>query len=320
MLDKEAKAFLEAVKAAGRPDVSTLSPADARKLYKETRGAVTPEPPDVSELDNIAAPGAHGPIPLRYYRPAGVDKKEPIPVLVFYHGGGWVIGDLDTHDVVCRSLANEARCAVVSVDYRMGPEHKFPAAVDDAYAAAHWVAGEAAALRVDASKLAVGGDSAGGNLAAVVSLMARGKRKEGDETAPKISYQLLIYPATDMHMTTESHQRYGKDHLLTRDSMDWFQLQYLNGSADREDWRASPLRAKNLAGLPPAYVLVAGHDPLRDEGEAYAMALKKAGVPVVFREFPGQIHGFVVLGKVIPQAGQAIAEMGTALKLAFGQG
>lgn len=320
MLDPEAKLFLEAVKAAGRPDVSTLTPPEARKLYKETRGAVTPEPPEVSELDNIAAPGPHGPIPLRYYRPAGVDKREPIPVLVFYHGGGWVIGDLDTHDVVCRSLANEARCAVVSVDYRMGPEDKFPAAVDDAYAAAHWVAGEAKSLRIDPDKLAVGGDSAGGNLAAVVCLMARGKRKDGDESAPKIAYQLLIYPATDMHMDTESHKRYAKDHLLTRDSMDWFQLQYLNGAADRDDWRASPLRAKSLAGLPPAYVLVAGHDPLRDEGEAYAMALKKAGVPVAFREFPGQIHGFVVLGKVIPQATQAIAEMGTALKLAFGQG
>jgi acetyl esterase len=320
MLDTEAKAFLEAVRAAGRPDVSTLSPADARKLYKETRGAVTPEPPEMSEIDNIAAPGPHGPIPLRYYRPAGVDKKEPIPVLVFYHGGGWVIGDLDTHDVVCRLLSNEARCAVVSVDYRMGPEHKFPAAVEDAYSAAHWVAGEATALRIDPDKLAVGGDSAGGNLAAVVALMARGKRKDGDESAPKIGYQLLIYPATDMAMTTDSHKAFARDHLLTRDSMDWFQEQYLNGAVDRDDWRASPLRAKSLAGLPPAYVLVAGNDPLRDEGEAYADALKKAGVPVAFREFPGQIHGFVVLGKVMPQAGQAIAEMGTALKLAFGQG
>jgi acetyl esterase len=320
MLDKEAQAFLDAVRAAGRPDVSTLTPAEARKLYRETRGAVTPEPPEMSEIDNIAAPGPHGPIPLRYYRPAGVDKREPIPVLVFYHGGGWVIGDLDTHDVACRLIANEARCAVVSVDYRMGPEHKFPAAVDDAYAAAHWVAGEAKSLRIDAEKFAVGGDSAGGNLAAVVSLMARGKRRDGDATAPKIAYQVLIYPATDMHMETGSHTRFARDHLLTRDSMDWFQQQYLNGPADREDWRASPLRAKSLAGLPPAYIVVAGHDPLRDEGEAYAVALKKAGVPVVFREFPGQIHGFVVLGKVMPQAGQAIAEIGTALKLAFGQG
>jgi acetyl esterase len=320
MLDKEAEAFLAAVKAANRPEYSVIGAEGARQLYKETRGAVTPEAPEMSEIDNIAAPGPHGPIPLRYYRPAGVDKREPIPVVVFYHGGGWVIGDLDTHDVACRLLSNESRCAVVSVDYRMGPEHKFPAAVEDAYAAAHWVAGEAAALRIDPEKLAVGGDSAGGNLAAVVALMARGKLKDGDKTAPKIGYQLLIYPATDMVMTTESHKKFAKDHLLTRAAMDWFQEQYLNGEADREDWRASPLRAKSLAGLPPAYVLVAGNDPLRDEGEAYADALKKAGVPVAFREFPGQVHGFVVLGKIMPQAGQAIAEMGTALKLAFGQG
>lgn len=314
MLDKEAEAYLAAVKAANRPDYSTMTPEEARKLYKDTRGAVTPEPPEMSEVDNIAAPGPHGPIPLRYYRPADIDKKELLPVLVYYHGGGWVLGDLDTHDVVCRTLSTEARCAVVSVDYRMGPECKFPMAVDDAYAAAKWAAEEAKFLRVDADRLAVGGDSAGGNLAAAVCLMARGL-----ENVPKIAYQLLIYPATDMHMDTASHVKFAEGHLLTRSSMDWFQQQYLNGAADREDWRASPLRAKNLKGLPPAYVMVAGNDPLRDEGEAYAMAMKKAGVPVAFREFEGQIHGFVTLGKVVPQAGQALAEMGVALKLAFGQ-
>jgi acetyl esterase len=230
-----------------------------------------------------------------------------------------VIGDLDTHDVACRTLANEARCAVVSVDYRMGPEHKFPCAVDDAYAALLWTAEEAKRLRIDPARIAVGGDSAGGNLAAVVCIAAREKAASGIADVPKIVYQLLIYPATDMHMNTDSHKRYGEGHLLTRSAMDWFQAQYLNGEADRDDWRASPLRAKSLAHLPPAYVVVAGCDPLRDEGEAYAMALKKAGVPVAFREFPGQIHGFVVMGKAIPQANQALAEMGVALKLAFGQ-
>ncbi|MFC3676928.1 alpha/beta hydrolase [Ferrovibrio xuzhouensis] len=315
MLDKDAQAFLETVRQAGRPDFSTMSPAEARKLYKQTRAAVTPEAPEMSEIDNLAAPGPAGPIPLRYYRPAGAAKKDALPVLVFFHGGGWVIGDLDTHDVVCRLLANEGRCAVVSVDYRMGPEAKFPAAVDDALAAVEWVASEAKALRIDPARLAVGGDSAGGNLAAVVSLLARDAKN-----TPKIAYQLLIYPATDMHMGTASHDSFGEGHLLTRAAMDWFQAQYLTGPKDRDDWRASPLLAKNLKGLPPAYVLVGGHDPLRDEGEAYAMAMKKAGVPVVFREFAGQVHGFVLLGRAIPQAGQAIAEMGTALKLAFGQG
>lgn len=315
MLDKEAKDFLDAVRLANRPDYSTMSPTEARKLYKVTRGAVTPEPPQVSEIDNIAAPGPHGPIPLRYYRPAGVDKKEVLPVLIFCHGGGWVIGDLDTHDVVCRTLSNESRCAVVSVDYRMGPEFKFPVAIDDAYAAVKWVVEEAKSLRIDTARVAVGGDSAGGNLAAVVALLARDTKG-----APKIAYQLLVYPATNMHMNTESHRKFGEGHLLTRPSMDWFQEQYLNGPDDRDDWRASPLKAKSLAGLPPAYVLIAGNDPLRDEGEAYAMALKAAGVSVVLREFEGQIHGFITLGKVVPQAGQAMAEMGVALKLAFGQG
>lgn len=315
MLDPEAKAFLDAVRLANRPEYSTMTPAQARDLYKQTRGAVTPTPPEVSEIDNIAAPGPHGPIPLRYYRPAGIDRKAVLPVLVFFHGGGWVIGDLDTHDVVCRTLANEGRCAVVSVDYHMGPEAKFPAAVDDAYAATAWVAGEAKYLRIDPARLAVGGDSAGGNLAAVVCLVAR---ERGG--VPRIAYQLLAYPATDMHMTTASHAKFGEGHLLTRDAMDWFQAQYLNGPADRTDWRASPLLAPSLKGLPPAYVMVAGNDPLRDEGEAYALALKKAGVPVAFREFEGQIHGFITLGKVVPQAGRAMAEMGVALRLAFGEG
>lgn len=315
MLDKEAKDFLDAVKLANRPDYSTMSPKETRKFYKDTRKAVIPEPPEMSEVDNIAAPGPHGPIPLRYYRPAEVDKKEPLPILVYYHGGGWVFGDLDTHDVVCRTLSNEGRCAVVSVDYRMGPEFKFPIAIDDAYAAVKWVAEEAKTLRVDPRRLAVGGDSAGGNLAAVVSLLARDV-----EDAPKIAYQLLIYPATDMHMTTESHRKFAEGHLLTRATMDWCQEHYLGSPADRDDWRASPLRAEKLSGLPPAYVLIAGNDPLRDEGEAYAMALKAAGVPVVLREFEGQVHGFIAMGRIMPQANQALAEMGVALKLAFGQG
>lgn len=315
MLDKEAKDFLDAVKQANRPDYSTMSPKETRKFYKETRKAVMPEPPDISEVDNIAAPGPHGPIPLRYYRPAEVDKREPLPVLVYYHGGGWVFGDLDTHDVVCRTLSNEGRCAVVSVDYRMGPEFKFPVAVDDAYAAVKWVAEEAKSLRIDPQRLAVGGDSAGGNLAAAVTLLARDA-----EDAPKIAYQLLIYPATDMHMTTESHRKFAEGHLLTRATMDWCQEHYLKSAADRDDWRASPLRAEKLSGLPPAYMLIAGNDPLRDEGEAYAMKLKAAGVPVVLREFEGQVHGFIAMGRIMPQANQALAEMGVALKLAFGQG
>jgi len=311
MLDPEAKSLLDAVAAANRPAYETIGADAARKLYKETRAAVTPAAPDVSEVGNFAAPGPNGPIPLRYYRPAGADKKAALPVLVFYHGGGWVIGDLDTHDVVCRTLANNAGCAVVSVDYRMGPEHKFPAAVQDAYAALIWVVEEAKHLRVDGARVAVGGDSAGGNLAAVVALMAR------EAAVPALAFQLLIYPATNMVMETESHRRFGEGHLLTRSGMTWFQLMYLNGPEDQKDWRASPLKAASLANLPPALVIVAGNDPLRDEGEAYAKALHAAGNRVTFREFPGSIHGFITMGKVLPQANEALAEMGEALQRAF---
>ncbi len=311
MLDQEAKALLEAVAKANRPAFEAIGAVAARKLYKETRSAVTPPAPDVELAANIAAPGPLGPIPLRYYRPAGAEPRAPLPVLVFYHGGGWVIGDLDTHDVVCRTLANEGQCAVVSVDYRMGPEHKFPAAVNDAFAALKWVQAEADHLHVDAARIAVGGDSAGGNLAAVMALMAR------DAGGPDLRLQLLIYPATDMAMDTASHKAFAEGHLLTRSSMTWFQMMYLNGPADAADWRASPLKAASLADLPPAHVIVAGNDPLRDEGEAYAKALQAAGGKAVFSEYPGSIHGFITMGKVLPQAGQALAESGAALRAAF---
>lgn len=313
MLDLEAKNLLTAVAAANRPAFETIGAAAARKLYKETRAAVSPAPPDVAVAQDLSASGPNGPIPVRYYRPVRSTEAQVLPLLVFYHGGGWVIGDLDTHDVVCRTLCNHSGAAVLSVDYRMGPEHKFPAAVEDAYAALLWAKAEAEAgrLAVDGARLAVGGDSAGGNLAAVACLLAR------QAGGPAIAFQLLIYPATDMVMTTRSHAEFGEGHLLTRSTMAWFQQQYLRNDADQQDWRASPLRAADLSGLPPAFVLVAGHDPLRDEGEAYAKALERAGNAVVFREFPGQIHGFITMGKVLPQANMALAEMGEALKQAF---
>jgi acetyl esterase len=272
------------------------------------RKALSPDPMPIAETRDIAIPGPGGPIPARLYRSA---KNGTLPVLVFLHGGGWVVGNIDSHEAMCRHLANRAECAVLSVDYRMGPEHKFPAAVEDCFAATVWTAGNAAALGVDPGRLAVGGDSAGGNLAAVVSLLARDKR------APRISCQILIYPATDAAMRHDSVARYAEGYVLTRATMRWFYEQYLRTPDDAADWRVSPLLAPDLSRLPPAYVLTAGYDPLCDEGDAYAARLAAAGVPVTHRRFPGQVHGFVTNGRVIRAAETALDEAAAALKAAW---
>jgi acetyl esterase len=227
---------------------------------------------------------------------------------VFFHGGGWVIGSLDSHDVVCRKLADEGQLIVISVDYRLAPEHKFPAAVDDAIAATKWIADNARRLGIDASRLSVGGDSAGGNLATVVAISAR------DGNGPAIAGQVLIYPATDFALTHPSHSEPETNLLLSHSVIRWFRDNYLNGAADAEDWQASPARAKTLTGLPPAYVLTAGADALRDEGDEYAKRLKEAGVPVAHQTFPGQFHGFFTMGKLLQQANVAAREIGDWLK------
>jgi acetyl esterase len=227
---------------------------------------------------------------------------------VFFHGGGWVIGDLDTHDVACRKLADEGELMVISVDYRRAPEHKFPAAVDDAIAATAWIAVHASKFGIDAARLLVGGDSAGGNLATVVAIAAR------DGNGPAILGQVLIYPATDFAMTHPSHSEPETSILLTHSVIRWFSNHYLNGAADIHDWRASPARAKTLVGLPPAYVLTAGADPLRDEGDEYARRLKQAGVAVTHRTFPGQFHGFFTMGKLLQQANVAASEIAAWLR------
>jgi acetyl esterase len=267
-----------------------------------------PEPPELASVEPLAIPSPAGPIPARIYMPAKPRQTNGLaPCLVFYHGGGWVIGDLDSHDVVCRKLADEGELIVISVDYRLAPEHKFPAAVDDAIEAAKWIAANAKQLGIDASRLMVGGDSAGGNLAAVVAIAAR------DGNGPAIAGQLLIYPATDFAMTHPSHSEPETSLLLTHSVIRWFSNHYL-GDADINDWRASPARVKTLVGLPPAYVLTAGADPLRDEGDEYARRLKEAGVPVTYRTFPGQFHGFFTMGKLLQQANVAATEIGVWLK------
>jgi acetyl esterase len=307
-LDTDAAAVFKAFQEAGRPSYETVSPTEARELYLKGRVVSNPEPPELASVEPLAIPSPAGPIPARIYTPAKPRQTNGLaPCLVFYHGGGWVIGDLDSHDVVCRKLADEGELIVISVDYRLAPEHKFPAAVDDAIEAAKWIAANAKRLGIDASRLMVGGDSAGGNLAAVVAIAAR------DGNGPAIAGQLLIYPATDFAMTHPSHSEPETSLLLTHSVIKWFRDHYL-GDADINDWRASPARAKTLAGLPPAYVLTAGADPLRDEGDEYARRLKEAGVPVTYRTFPGQFHGFFTMGKLLQQANVAATEIGVWLK------
>ena len=311
MIHPQTQALLTLMIERGVPPTHTLSPVDARAFYRERRFYTQPEPPAVASSRDLQAAGPQGGIPLRLIRPAGSDESDVLPVLVYYHGGGWVIGDLDTHDTLCRQLANAAGCAVVAVDYRMGPEHRYPAAVIDALAATHWVRAHAAELRVDASRLAVGGDSAGGNLAAVVALSAR---ESGDLP---IVFQLLIYPATDQHRAFPSHASNGKGYMLETETMDYFSGHYIADKAQYKDWRASPLLHADLSKLPPALVLTAGFDPLRDEGAAYAEKLTAAGNRASYVCFEHQIHGFITMGKVIDEANTAVALCAAELKRAL---
>jgi acetyl esterase len=263
-----------------------------------------PEGEEVANVEDRNIPGPAGEIPVRIYTP--LNAAGVLPCLVWYHGGGWVIGNLDGADNSCRSMANASGCKVVSVDYRLAPEHRFPAAADDSFAALEWVANNAASLGIDANRIAVGGDSAGGNLAAVVSQMAR------DAGGPNVVFQVLIYPVTDVAMDTGSYSANAEGYLLTRDSMVWFWGHYLHTN-DGTHPKASPIRHENLAGLPPAIVITAEFDPLRDEGEAYAKAMQDAGVKVQVKRYDGQIHGFYG-NPVIDDGGDALRLASKALK------
>jgi acetyl esterase len=308
-MDPDTQVVLDMIRVAGRPPFEALTPAEARDAMLASRKVLAPPPEDVAEVRDTTFPGPLGPIGVRLYRPAGTNASDVLPALVFYHGGGWVIGDLDTHDGPCRRYANAARCRVVSVDYRMAPEHPFPAAVDDCAAATKWVIDNAASFGIDPTKVAVGGDSAGGNLAAVIALMAR------DGTIPPLAFQMLVYPATDMTMTSVSSTTIGPGVPLTSVTMKWFIDHYMK--TDRTDWRASPLRVASVAGTAPALVLTCAHDPLRDEGVAYAHRLEREGVRVVHLHYGDQIHGFLGMGRIIRAADQAIDVMARVLKQAL---
>ena len=272
--------------------------------------ALTPRPPgeEVATVEDRTLPLNGESIPVRIYRPSADSKVRA--VLVWFHGGGWVIGNLDSADFACRMLTNASGCVVVSVDYRLAPEHKFPAAADDCFAATQWVVEHADELGVDASKVAVGGDSAGGNLAAVVARLAK------EAGGPAISYQALVYPVTNFSFATGSYKDNAEGYLLTRASMEWFWGHYLGNEGDGQHVKASPLLCADLTGLPPAIVITAEYDPLRDEGEAYADALRKAGVAVESKRYDGQIHGFFA-NPAIDDGAAAARQVGAALAKAL---
>ena len=307
-LDPQVQTLMEQMAALNAPPIHTLTPELVRMGIKMQLANDTSEPESVAQVVNRTIPGPVSEIPVRIYTPTG---SGPFPSLVFFHGGGWVICDLDTHDSLCRSLCNDAGCVVVSVDYRLAPEHKFPAAPEDCYTATLWVAGHAAEIHANSGKIAIGGDSAGGNLTAVVAQMVR------DQGGPHLALQLLIYPATDFTFDGPSIHENGQDYFLTVDDMSWFMNHYLNSDTDKKNPLASPLQSANLRGLPPALVITGEYDPLRDEGETYGKRLKEAGVAVTISRYNGVIHGFLSLEPLTDKGKQAIEECAQALRVAF---
>ena len=303
-LHKEAQFVLDLVKAAGRLPFETLTPAEARAASAASRPVLQPDPPEVAELRDLVA----GTVPVRLYRGLGAPPGAILPCLIFFHGGGWVIGDIAQYDQVCRRLANLAACCVISVEYRLAPEHKFPAGVDDCASATRWIIGNAASLAIDPARIAVGGDSAGGNLSAVMCLMAR------DGTLPPIAYQVLIYPAVDLTMTHPSYDRITDTYLLTATTMRYFVDHYVRSGADPLDWRVSPLRAVSLAGVAPALVVTVAHDPLCDEGTDYARRLEREGGAVTHMHVSDQMHAYLTMGRVIRASDTLIATVATALQ------
>jgi acetyl esterase len=282
-----------------------VAPVQARLNFKARPRAAGPEVAKVQDL-MIAGPGPS--IPVRIYTPAG---RGPFPILVWFHGGGWVVGDLDSADATARHLTVGAGCMVISVDYRLAPETKFPGAAEDCYAATQWAARQSARFNGDPARIAVGGDSAGGNLATVVAMMAR------DRSGPPLAFQLLVYPVTHRDFTTDSYQRCADGYLLSRAGMEWYWNHYLRDAADAANPYAAPLLATDLSGLPAALVITAEFDPLCDEGEAYARRLQEAGVPTTYSRYDGMIHGFFGMPAVIDKGRQAVAEASAALKTAF---
>jgi acetyl esterase len=299
MLAADAQFALNATAAADAPAIETLQPEVAKRLFLESCPRLQGPKEPVAEIRAVSAPASAGQIPLRLYRGHGCPAADA-RCLVYFHGGGWMLGNLDSHDNICRWIANIAEGLVISVDYGLTPDRPFPAAIEDGAAALRHILSQAAAWGIDSSRIAVGGDSAGGNIAAVMALLAR------DGTVPPLSFQILLYPVTDVSTTQNSYKLYAEGYGLTTAAMRWFRQHYLGMTGDGTDWRISPLHAQHLSGLAPAFILTAGYDPLHDEAKDYAIKLAQAHVPVRLDENPSQIHGFLSMDRFIAEARPSI--------------
>ena len=308
-LDPQVQAVLDKIRDAGNPEYWQMSPQQARDWHNRKAGILDVKPEPVFKTRDRSIPGPAGPIPVRMYVPH--QTAEPLPVLVWLHGGGHVVGSLDSYDALCRQLALQSDCLVVSVAYRLAPEHKFPAGVEDSFAALRWTAHHAAEIGGDPNRLAVGGDSAGGNLAAVCAILAR------DAGGPKLVMQLLVYPRTAPDEDFASHNEFAEGHLLTRKTILWFHQHYRASDADRQDFRYAPLICKDLSRLPPALIIVGECDPLRDDGIAYAERLQRDGNAVELTNYPGMVHPFFSMGGAVDAGRRAVTQAASALRRAF---
>lgn len=308
-LDPQVQWVLDRIREAGNPEYWQMTPEQARDWHNKKAGILDVKPEPVFKTEDRLIPGPGGEIPLRIYTPR--ESDQPLPVLVWLHGGGHVVGNINSYDALCRQLALQADCIVASVEYRLAPEHKFPAGVEDGFAALTWVGHHAAEFSADPERIAMGGDSGGGNLAAVCVILAR------DAGFPRLAFQLLVYPRTAAWEDSASHHEFAEGYLLTRKTILWFHNHYLNSDEDRKDWRWAPLDCPDLSRLPPALVIVGEYDPLRDEGIAYAERMRREGNTVELTNYAGMVHPFFSMGGAIDAGRRAIAQAAGALKQAF---